>query len=75
MSKKKKQVLFTKGASAWLKWIAIVMVILSHYAEWWEWFTVEEGTRLAIPKSVTALFNNGEILSAIPANKLSLGSE
>lgn len=38
-------------------------------------FTVEEGTRLAIPKSVTALFNNGEILSAIPANKLSLGSE
>lgn len=38
-------------------------------------FTVEEGTKLAIPTSITALFNNGEILSAIPATKLNLGSE
>ena len=45
MNKEKKDVLFTKEASAWFKWIAIVMVIVSHYAEWWSWFTVEEGTR------------------------------
>ena len=45
MNKEKKDVLFTKEASAWFKWIAIVMVIISHYAEWWSWFTVEEGTR------------------------------
>ena len=38
-------------------------------------FTVEEGRKLAIPTSITSLFNNGEVLSAIPANKLNLGSE
>ena len=48
MSAKKKSVLFTKEASVWFKWAAIVMVILSHYAEWWAWFTVEEGTREVI---------------------------
>lgn len=41
----KKNVLFTKEASTWFKWAAIVMVIVSHYAEWWAWFTAEEGTR------------------------------
>lgn len=45
MNLEKKNVLFTKEASAWFKWAAIVMVIVSHYAEWWSWFTVEEGTR------------------------------
>ena len=45
MSLEKKNILFTKEASTWFKWIAIVMVIVSHYAEWWAWFTVEEGTR------------------------------
>ena len=45
MNLEKKNVLFTKEASAWFKWAAIVMVIASHYAEWWSWFTVEEGTR------------------------------
>ena len=45
MNIEKKNVLFTKEASVWFKWMAIVMVIVSHYAEWWSWFTVEEGTR------------------------------
>lgn len=44
----KKNVLFTREASVWFKWAAIVMVIASHYAEWWSWFTVEEGTREVI---------------------------
>ncbi len=44
ISMEKKVVLFTRDASGWFKWLAIVMVILSHYAEWWSWFTVEEGT-------------------------------
>ena len=48
MDKMKKNVLFTREASAWFKWAAIVMVIASHYAEWWSWFTVEEGTREVI---------------------------
>lgn len=38
-------------------------------------FTVIEGTELLIPYSVTSLFNKGEILEAITANKLNLGSE
>lgn len=41
----KKNVLFSKETSTWFKWAAIVMVVVSHYAEWWAWFTVEEGTR------------------------------
>ena len=48
MDKMKKNVLFTREASVWFKWAAIVMVIASHYAEWWSWFTVEEGTREVI---------------------------
>ncbi len=35
--------LYKKEISAWFKGLAIIMVILSHYAEWWSWFYVEEG--------------------------------
>lgn len=38
-------------------------------------FTVSEGTTLAIPKSISDLFNSGEILSPVSALKLNLGSE
>lgn len=38
-------------------------------------FTVLEGTRLAIPSSISSLFNNGEILAPIAATTLNLGSE
>lgn len=37
--------LYKKECSAWFKGLAIIMVILSHYAEWWSWFYAEEGTR------------------------------
>ncbi len=35
--------LYKREASGWFKGLAIIMVILSHYAEWWSWFHVEEG--------------------------------
>lgn len=38
-------------------------------------FTVHEGMRLQIPKTVSSLFENGECLQPIPATKLNLGSE
>lgn len=36
--------LFTKKASLWFRGLAILMVVLSHYAEWWSWFTPTEGS-------------------------------
>lgn len=38
-------------------------------------FTCREGTRLAIPNSITDLFSGGEMLAAVTANYLNLGSE
>ena len=38
-------------------------------------FTVAEGTKLAIPKSISLLFNSGEVLSPVAVNSLNLGSE
>ena len=35
--------LYKRQASGWFKGLAIIMVILSHFAEWWSWFYVEEG--------------------------------
>ncbi len=38
-------------------------------------FTVPEGTVLAIPRNISLLFNEGEVLSSVPVTKLNLGSE
>lgn len=38
-------------------------------------FTVVEGTQLAIPRSITSLFEAGELLQSVGATKLNLGSE
>ena len=38
-------------------------------------FTVREGTTLQIPKSVSSLFESGEVLAPIAATKLNLGTE
>lgn len=43
MHKARKRTLFTREASGWFKGLAIIMIILSHYAEWWSWFYMEEG--------------------------------
>lgn len=37
------KVLFDRQAGYWFRGIAIVMVIASHYAEWWSWFFAVEG--------------------------------
>jgi len=37
--------LYKREATAWFKGLAIIMVILSHFAEWWSWFYAEEGMR------------------------------
>lgn len=36
--------LLNRDATAWFKGLAIIMVILSHFAEWWTWFYTEQGT-------------------------------
>nr|DAJ50973.1 MAG TPA: baseplate wedge protein [Caudoviricetes sp.] len=38
-------------------------------------YTIHEGQRLVIPKSISSLFSKGEILAPVPALKLNLGSE
>ena len=38
-------------------------------------FTIRAGQRIRVPKSITALFNDGEVLAAVSALKLNLGSE
>ena len=38
-----KRVMFSRQAGAWFKGLAIIMVMLSHFAEWWSWFQVTEG--------------------------------
>lgn len=45
--------LFNKDISTWFKGIAIIMIILSHYAEWWSWFYVEGGTSELIRDGVS----------------------
>lgn len=42
---KEEKSLFSQEASGWFRGVAIIMVILSHYGEWWSWFHVEEGNR------------------------------
>jgi Predicted acyltransferases len=46
--------LMNKRETDWFRGVAAVMVVLSHYAEWWTWFTPTEGNaeifRLALSK-------------------------
>ncbi len=46
--------LLSKQATNWFRGIAAIMVVASHYAEWWNWFVPTEGNaeiiRLAISK-------------------------
>lgn len=49
------KVLFSKQAGAWFKGLAILMVVLSHFAEWWSWFQVTEGTAEIIRIGCTKL--------------------
>lgn len=49
--------------------------VLAYFNRIADGFTVNEGQVLAIPKSITALLEKGEVLSPVPATQLNLGSE
>ena len=49
--------------------------VLAYFNNIDDGFTVLEGTKLRIPSSVSALFENGEVLAPIAATKLNLGTE
>lgn len=49
--------------------------VIAYYNKIQDGFTVIEGTRLAIPESISALFQKGQVLESITATKLNLGSE
>ena len=49
--------------------------IIAYFNNITDGFSVYEGRKLAIPRSVTALFNKGEILAPISPSMLNLGSE
>ena len=52
--KSESKTLFDRQTGYWFRGIAIVLVIASHYAEWWAWFLYTEGKaedfRLALSK-------------------------
>ena len=41
--KSESKALFDRQTGYWFRGIAIIMVIASHYAEWWAWFSATEG--------------------------------
>lgn len=43
MDKGKNKQLLSKQVTNWFRGIAAIMIVLSHYAEWWIWFTPTEG--------------------------------
>lgn len=49
--------------------------VIAYFNNIQDGFTVLEGTRLAIPLSISTLMNKGEILASVTATSLNLGSE
>lgn len=49
--------------------------VIAYFNEIEDGFTVKEGDRLAIPKSISSLFNKGELLAPVSALTLNLGEE
>ena len=49
--------------------------IIAYFNNIEDGFTVLEGTQLAIPNSVSDLFEKGELLASVSAIKMNLGSE
>lgn len=45
--------LYKRKCSGWFKGLAIIMIILSHYAEWWSWFYTEEGVAEIIRSGIS----------------------
>ena len=51
----KKVNLYSRQASTWFKGLAIIMIVLSHFAEWWSWFFTEEGNRELVRDGMSRL--------------------
>lgn len=49
--------------------------VIAYFNEIEDGFTIREGQRLAIPKSISSLFSKGEILAPVSALALNLGEE
>lgn len=49
--------------------------VIAYFNRIQDGFTVLEGTTLAIPQSISSLFQHGEILQSVTATDLNLGSE
>lgn len=49
--------------------------VIAYFNDIADGFTVSEGTTLRIPKNISQLFNNGEVLAPIRVTSLNLGSE
>lgn len=49
--------------------------VVAYFNEITDGFTVHEGATLRIPKTVSSLFETGEILAPVPAIRLNLGAE
>lgn len=59
---KKKNGLLPRQATGWFKGLAILMIIASHYAEWWSWFTPSEGNTELFRQGLTKLGDYGAVL-------------
>lgn len=40
-----REALVSRRVTNWFRGVAVIMVIVSHYSEWWSWFQLEEGIR------------------------------
>lgn len=49
--------------------------VIAYFNQLEDGFSVPEGMKLRIPKSITSLFNRGEILAPVSATTLNLGRE
>ena len=49
--------------------------VIAYFNDIEDGFTVREGQRLAVPKSISSLFNSGEMLAPVSALQLNLSSE
>lgn len=49
--------------------------VIAYFNDIEDGYTVISGTKLKIPKSITSLFNTGELLQSVNPTQLNLGSE
>lgn len=77
-----KKPLFSKQASYWFRGLSAIMIVLSHYAEWWAWFTPTEGLAEIFRQALTNfsvygvsaffLFSGYGIIKSLNGSKMTL---